>query len=162
MRKNSSWFRSFGIYPRWLLQNLPNLYFTLRPPVHIMRLEDTPLSLTFVRDPPPFRTNLHHVGAAGLNEGHVRGGIIVAVVFRYPRLFPAPHHLIILLVVHFVEASMMTATVAVEGSSSFKRMHHKTEASACAQERDFLRAWASWRNIGHLPLEVSFGLLLDQ
>ena len=127
-----------------------------------MRLEYTPLSLTFVRDPPPFRTNLHHVRAAGPDEGHVRGGIVVAAVFRHPRLFPAPHHLIILLVVHFVEAGMMTATVAVEGGGSFERMHHETEASACAQERDFLRACASWRDIGHLPLGVSFDLLLNR
>lgn len=117
-----------------------------------MRFEYTPLSLTFIRDPPPFRPSVRQSRAAGPDEGHVRGGIVVAVVFRYSGLFPAPRHLIIFFVVHFVEASMMTATVTVEGGGSFERMHHETEASACAQERGFLRTWASWRDIGHLPL----------
>lgn len=127
-----------------------------------MGLEYTTPSLIFVRDPPPFRTNLHHIGAAGMDEGHVGGRVVVIVVFRHPHLFPAPSHLIILLVVHFVEASMMTAAIAVEGGGSFERMHHETEASARAQKRNFLRAWASWGYVGHLQLEISFGLLLDQ
>lgn len=130
---------------RWLLRKLPNLHFA--NPVHILRLQYTPRSLTLVRDPPPFRCSLLHVGAAGLDEGHVNGGIVVPVVDCPPRLFPAPHHLIILLVVHFMKASMMTAAVAVESGGRFERMHHETEARACAHKRDFLRTWTSWRDV---------------
>lgn len=126
-----------GFIWRWLLRKLPNLHFA--NPVHILRLQYTPCSLTLVHNLPPFRCNLLHVGAAGLDEGHVSGGIVVPVIDCPPRLLPAPHHLIILLVVHFMKAGMMTAAVAVEGGGSFEWMHHETEARACAHKRDFLR-----------------------
>lgn len=71
-------------------------------------------------------------------------------------LLPAPHHLIILLVVHFVKAGMMTASVAVEGGASFERMHHETEARARAHVIDWVCTRSSWRDVGHLQAEGQF------
>lgn len=133
-----------------LFQNLPSLHFA--NPVHILRLQYTSPRLALFHDPPPFRCSLLHIRAAGPGEGHVRGGVTVALI-RHPRLLPAPHHFIVPLVVHFVEAGMMTAAITVKGGGSFERMHHETKASACAHNRDSLRAWTSWRDIGHLQTE---------